>query len=233
MQRKLQTINWEIVMNKELLENKWAEVRENLKERWANLTDEDIRQINGRYDQLVAKLQQRNGYTKEEAEEEIRNFTLSRTPKTYGSIDKPYTSSSTEKMSSYGTDRSSMRTERTDQWSWLKWLLALGIPLILLGTYFANSKSEQIFQPTTGTAVQTTTTTNSTVDQILSQNIRQALVNQRLITPTGSAISFEAMNGNVTLRGNVATPADKEAIGKAVGNIAGVRSVNNLIEIRQ
>ncbi|CDR33228.1 CsbD family protein [Criblamydia sequanensis] len=46
-------------MNKDLFESQWSQIKPILRDKWSNLTDEDIRQINGRYDQLIAKIQQR------------------------------------------------------------------------------------------------------------------------------------------------------------------------------
>ena len=61
-------------MNKDQFEGQWHELKGKIKEKWSRLTDDEIGQINGKYDQLIGQLQKRYGYHKEKAEEEIRNW---------------------------------------------------------------------------------------------------------------------------------------------------------------
>jgi uncharacterized protein YjbJ (UPF0337 family) len=61
-------------MNKEILEGKWKELRGRVKAWWGQLNDSDLDQIQGHYDQLIGKLQERYGYTRQEAESEIHKF---------------------------------------------------------------------------------------------------------------------------------------------------------------
>ena len=61
-------------MNKEQFEGQWNDLKGKVKEKWGKLTDNDLTQINGKYDQLLGQLQKKYGYAKERAEEEIRNW---------------------------------------------------------------------------------------------------------------------------------------------------------------
>ncbi len=61
-------------MNKDILEGKWKQLRGNIKHTWGKLTDDDISQINGQRDKLAGKLQERYGYSRDEAERQIDNF---------------------------------------------------------------------------------------------------------------------------------------------------------------
>jgi uncharacterized protein YjbJ (UPF0337 family) len=61
-------------MNRDILEGKWKQFRGEIKETWGELTDDELDQIGGRYDKLVGKLQERYGYSREEAEEELDRF---------------------------------------------------------------------------------------------------------------------------------------------------------------
>jgi uncharacterized protein YjbJ (UPF0337 family) len=61
-------------MNKDILEGKWKQLRGNVKHAWGKLTDDDLTQINGQRDKLAGKLQERYGYTRDEAERQIDNF---------------------------------------------------------------------------------------------------------------------------------------------------------------
>lgn len=58
-------------MNRDIFEGKWKEMKGQMKEWWGELTDDDLDRADGKADQLVGILQQRYGYTKEQAEEEL------------------------------------------------------------------------------------------------------------------------------------------------------------------
>jgi uncharacterized protein YjbJ (UPF0337 family) len=58
-----------IMVNKQVLARKWNEVRGRLQEKWGDLTDDDVRSFNGNVDQLVGKIQQKTGDTREAIEE--------------------------------------------------------------------------------------------------------------------------------------------------------------------
>jgi uncharacterized protein YjbJ (UPF0337 family) len=60
--------------NKDILEGRWRELRGQVKAWWGQLSDNDINQIQGHYQQLIGTLQKRYGYTRQEAENEIRKF---------------------------------------------------------------------------------------------------------------------------------------------------------------
>lgn len=61
-------------MNKDILEGNWKQLRGRVQEWWGNLTDDDLDKIEGRSDRLLGVLQQRYGYTRQEAEASIREF---------------------------------------------------------------------------------------------------------------------------------------------------------------
>jgi uncharacterized protein YjbJ (UPF0337 family) len=61
-------------MNKDILEGNWKQLRGQLKEWWGQLTDDELDQIEGRRDILAGKLQERYGYTRQEAEDAIEEF---------------------------------------------------------------------------------------------------------------------------------------------------------------
>jgi uncharacterized protein YjbJ (UPF0337 family) len=58
-------------MNSDILQGKWKQVRGKSREWWGKLTDDDLDKINGNRDQLIGKLQERYGYTRERATEEV------------------------------------------------------------------------------------------------------------------------------------------------------------------
>jgi uncharacterized protein YjbJ (UPF0337 family) len=58
-------------MNEDILKGKWKQVRGRSKEWWGKLTDDDLDMIDGNRDQLIGKLQERYGYTKDRAAQEV------------------------------------------------------------------------------------------------------------------------------------------------------------------
>ncbi len=67
-------------MNWDTIKGQWKQFAGKVKEKWGNLTDDDLTTINGRQDQLVGKLQERYGYTKEKAQQELNEFLSSSRP---------------------------------------------------------------------------------------------------------------------------------------------------------
>lgn len=58
-------------MNSDQLEGKWKQVKGEVREKWGQLTDDDIYVIAGRRDQLIGRIQERYGIAKEEATREV------------------------------------------------------------------------------------------------------------------------------------------------------------------
>jgi len=54
-------------MNSDVFEGKWKQLKGTVKQRWGKLTDDDLTTISGKKDELVGKLQERYGYTREQA----------------------------------------------------------------------------------------------------------------------------------------------------------------------
>jgi len=61
-------------MNSDILKGKWNQVKGNIKQRWGDLTDNDIARIEGNYDEFVGVLQERYGYTRERATREVDDY---------------------------------------------------------------------------------------------------------------------------------------------------------------
>ncbi len=45
-----------------------------MKEKWGKLTDDDLDVIEGKQDQLIGRLQERYGYSKDQAEKELKSW---------------------------------------------------------------------------------------------------------------------------------------------------------------
>ena len=63
-----------VSVNQDILAGKWRQARGMLKQWWGKLTDDDLERISGQADVLIGKVQERYGYTKEQAEKEVARF---------------------------------------------------------------------------------------------------------------------------------------------------------------
>lgn len=61
-------------MASDVLEGNWKQILGSVKEAWGKLTDDDLTVIEGKRDQLAGKLQERYGWDKHRAEQEIDTF---------------------------------------------------------------------------------------------------------------------------------------------------------------
>lgn len=61
-------------MNQPYLRGKWNEAKGNIKERWADLTDDDLKRVEGDRDKLVGVLQQRYGKAKDDVLKELEEW---------------------------------------------------------------------------------------------------------------------------------------------------------------
>lgn len=235
-------------MNRELLETQWQQLREAVKERWSNLTDEEIRQINGRYDQLVTKLQQKYGYTREEAEEELRNWNAK--PGMRFERETRF-----EREPRFEAEKEGRAyKERVPERSGMgigSWLLLAAIPLLLLAGYLANRDMETptnttptvtsqplntaptvVSQPSDINAQNPNFTGITANDRIISQSISSALMADRALFSDARNVNIETSNGEVTITGSVATSQQKDLITRIAEGFSGVTGVNNEVTVR-
>jgi uncharacterized protein YjbJ (UPF0337 family) len=63
-------------MNSDQLQGKWKQLKGSVKEKWGELTDNDLDVINGQQTQLVGLIQQRYGITMEEAQKQVRDWSV-------------------------------------------------------------------------------------------------------------------------------------------------------------
>ena len=61
-------------MNKDQLEGKWKQMKGRAKEKWGELTDDDLDEIKGRQQVLVGKIQERYGPDREAATKAVDSW---------------------------------------------------------------------------------------------------------------------------------------------------------------
>jgi len=61
-------------MNEDVLAGKWKQIKGSVKTAFAKLTDDDIAEVEGNGERLLGKLQERYGYTRDEAENAWNEF---------------------------------------------------------------------------------------------------------------------------------------------------------------
>lgn len=71
----------------------------------------------------------------------------------------------------------------------------------------------------------------SEADRTISKNIRQAVVADDSVSTNGKNVKIITVDGTVTLRGPVKSEAEKTNIGAKAQQVAGVKRVDNQLEI--
>ena len=61
-------------MNQDILKGKWNQMRGEVKTWWGKLTNDDLDRVQGNLERLSGALQERYGYSKQEAQSEIDKF---------------------------------------------------------------------------------------------------------------------------------------------------------------
>ena len=58
-------------MNKDIIEGQWKQIQGQAKAWWGKLTDDDLKRAAGKFDVLAGLLQEKYGYTRQRAVDEI------------------------------------------------------------------------------------------------------------------------------------------------------------------
>jgi len=62
------------VANRDVLQGKWKQIRGRVREQWAQIADHDLDKIMGKREQLVGLVQEKYGYTKQKADQDVDHF---------------------------------------------------------------------------------------------------------------------------------------------------------------
>jgi uncharacterized protein YjbJ (UPF0337 family) len=61
-------------MNKDMFMGQWKQLRGRIKAKWGQLTDDELNEVQGNYEVLVGKIQQKYGTAREQIERELDAF---------------------------------------------------------------------------------------------------------------------------------------------------------------
>lgn len=203
-------------MDKFQFENQWPQLRRVIRDRWSNLTEEDINQIS-RFDQLISRIAQRYNLAREEAEDQFNTW----------AYERGFIKGQKEAQESFAESESSY-----------KWLILAGIPLLLAAGYFLHD----LTRPTERSFAKPVVMTQSmpyaaapgqevTPDAMLINRIRQA-INTGNLPASFANLTIDSSNGTVTIRGKVSSQAEKDLVSKVIERIAGVNKVDNQLEVQ-
>jgi uncharacterized protein YjbJ (UPF0337 family) len=72
--RFCRTTGKEMKMDWNRVEGNWKQMKGKIKEKWGNLTDDDLTTINGKRDQLEGKIQERYGIAKDQVRRDVDDW---------------------------------------------------------------------------------------------------------------------------------------------------------------
>jgi len=61
-------------MNSDMFEGNWKQFKGKMREKWGKLTDDDWNTVAGKKDQFIGKLQERYGYSRDQAEQDYSDW---------------------------------------------------------------------------------------------------------------------------------------------------------------
>jgi uncharacterized protein YjbJ (UPF0337 family) len=66
--------NKEYVMNTDIIQGKWHQLKGSAKAQWGKLTDDELDQVDGNTEKLIGLVQERYGYARQRAQQEVDSF---------------------------------------------------------------------------------------------------------------------------------------------------------------
>jgi uncharacterized protein YjbJ (UPF0337 family) len=61
-------------MKSDIFQGKWKQIKGQAQQKWGELTDDELDQIDGKREELVGKIQEHYGIAKAEAEQQVAQF---------------------------------------------------------------------------------------------------------------------------------------------------------------
>lgn len=63
-------------MNKDTVKGEWQQLSGKIKQKWGQLTDDDLKEAEGDHEVLLGKLQEKYGIAKEKAKQQLKDLGL-------------------------------------------------------------------------------------------------------------------------------------------------------------
>lgn len=70
-------------MSSDILKGNWKQLKGQVQKTWGKLTDDDLTESQGDYNKLVGRLQERYGWSKVQAEQQVNDFLAKSEQKTH------------------------------------------------------------------------------------------------------------------------------------------------------
>jgi uncharacterized protein YjbJ (UPF0337 family) len=61
-------------VNADVIKGKWHQLKGDIRHRWGKLSDNDLDDVHGDFDEFIGKLQERYGYARDRARRELNEF---------------------------------------------------------------------------------------------------------------------------------------------------------------
>jgi uncharacterized protein YjbJ (UPF0337 family) len=61
-------------MNRDTLKGQWMQLKGKVRQQWGKLTDDEVDQMQGNIEMLIGKIQERYGYERDKAEQEVERW---------------------------------------------------------------------------------------------------------------------------------------------------------------
>ena len=71
-------------MNDDVFKGKWLQLKGQIKEKWGQLTDDDLDQVGGQRDQVVGRIQEKYGLAKDEVNRQLDSWIATEEPRRSG-----------------------------------------------------------------------------------------------------------------------------------------------------
>lgn len=77
--------NWDTNGTMDMMGDEWNQMRSQIKQRWSQVTDQELMQTQGNFERLCSLIQQRTGESRQMIEQELRQM-IDREPESEGSM---------------------------------------------------------------------------------------------------------------------------------------------------
>ncbi len=204
-------------MNADIMEGKWKQMRGQMKEWWGQLTDDDFDVIAGKKDKLIGKLQERYGWAKRDAEDEVaRRFrdVDAATRNLPARRHHPSVASPPRVTHRLGHDKAPRKGEH-----YMRHLFRSMLVLVML------------MAVTAGCTSMTGKSAGENVDDAsITASVKTKLAAEKPATLT--KVDVDTNKGTVYLTGNVGNATIKERATEIARQVAGVREVVNNLKVQ-